>query len=240
LLANLWARGTALQGAFNRGSIEALIVMYHGRIEGGASFDPTLLSGVMVRVKGKRARDVRTGREIPPVGVPPDETAPRAYLSLSLVLELGTESPHQETGSAIKVVMGNGEETEFGKLVNEWRETREEVQGLEAGVRKREKKAGDGELKEAWEKVRPEAMDKFNRYVISIRGLSGYGILEKAKIKEEFEMLLRATNGLGRLEEENLLDLMEEMQPFRTLGTSGHVRWMRKYVVKKRVDGPSV
>ncbi|KAF8522530.1 hypothetical protein JB92DRAFT_2807319 [Gautieria morchelliformis] len=95
LLANLWARGAALQCSFNQVSIDHLIVCYHGRTGSSAVFEPALLSGVVVQVKNQKEGDGSIEREIRPMGLPPDGTPPRAYLSL--VLELGTDRVHSST-----------------------------------------------------------------------------------------------------------------------------------------------
>jgi DNA repair exonuclease SbcCD ATPase subunit len=84
------------------------------------------------------------------------------------------------------------------------------------------------DLKQARQNMKTsrEAMESFNRYVISVRGLSEYGVLERADIKVEFATLLRAMNSGGGLKGG---DLIEEMQPIQKL-KGGYVHWMRKYV----------
>jgi hypothetical protein len=228
LLANLWARGTALQCAFNQGSIDALLVTYHGSIESSARFEPRLLSGVVVQVKNKAAGDVSAEGKIRPIGVPRYETAPRPYLSL--VLELGTEAQYQETGSPIKVEMEAGNAAEFGRLVDSWRESQRQVGEYQEVIKSGKTKEAEDELKKARVvmKTKREAMDGFNRYVISIRGLSAYAVLEKAGIKTEFETLLKATSEAGGPGGE---DSTERMHPLRKLRKpGGHTAWMRRYV----------
>jgi hypothetical protein len=230
LLANLWARGTALQCAYLQESIDCLFATYHGSIEPEARFDPQLLRGLVIQVKNKIAGDVKARREMRPMGVPRDKTLPQPYLSL--VLELGTESRYQATGSAITVEIGSGDQATYGTLVDAWNKTHDKVEGLEESLKNLKGKERTKELKDDLKQARQnmktsrEALESFNRYVISVRGLSEYGVLERANIKVEFATLLRAMNSGGGLKGG---DLIEEMQPTQKL-KGGYVHWMRKYV----------
>src|SRR5438477_5855927 len=96
LLANLWARQAALQCAFNQRSIDLLIPAYMGSTEPKATFNPTMLSGIVVRVEYKTKADTTVEDDIRPIGIPCDLSAPLPYIVF--LMEFGTESRHSPTG----------------------------------------------------------------------------------------------------------------------------------------------
>ncbi|KAF8510600.1 hypothetical protein JB92DRAFT_2727559 [Gautieria morchelliformis] len=224
LLANLWARGAALQCSFNQVSIDHLIVCYHGRTGSSAVFEPALLSGVVVQVKNQKEGDGSIEREIRPMGLPPDGTPPRAYLSL--VLELGTDRVHSSTKTGLKVTLGTGSVEDYRVLAEELREKEQMLE--EMGKEERKSLEGKKKMKQLQEEIKEKEMAKvgFKRYTISIRGTSEYGLLNKLQIKQIFEQLL----GLTRGERKEIGDeLVEEMQPLEQF-ESRYTDWMRSYV----------
>ena len=223
LLANLWARGAALQCCFNQESIDQLVVVYHGAVEVGERFDPTLLSACLVQCKFRKAT---SGCNVRPIGIPRDGMEPLPYLWM--LIELGTEVKHKTTQSAIEAVAGSPSGEVYSSLVSKWTQSVNELAEYEKGLKRGQKRGKDemGDLKRQEVKTRREAMDGFERYSISVRGTSAYKVLQAANITQEFETLLRVTipqSDLGG-------DLLQQMWPLRRLGhLSGHTAWMIKY-----------
>jgi len=90
LLANLWARGAALQCCFNQEAIDFLIPVYHGSVAANAVFDPSCLSAIAGQVKFKEPGDQKAETLIRPFGIHRDPHSPLPYLAL--LMELGNES----------------------------------------------------------------------------------------------------------------------------------------------------
>ncbi|KIL60391.1 hypothetical protein M378DRAFT_26527 [Amanita muscaria Koide BX008] len=104
LLANLWARGAALQCCFNQESLGWLIPIYifpdgTAGFDSNAKFDPSRLSAVFGQVKNKEAGDSKAEKAI---GIPCDPDQPLPYLAI--LMELGTMSTYRETGSNMKLM----------------------------------------------------------------------------------------------------------------------------------------
>ena len=68
-------------------------------------------------------------------------------------------------------------------------------------------------------------MDSYNRFTISVRGVSSdvYGILKKARISDQFATLLKVV-GPSPIDSSSLI------QHMRALG-SAHTAWMREYMM---------
>ncbi|KAM6495125.1 hypothetical protein JOM56_009748 [Amanita muscaria] len=103
LLANLWARGVALQCCFNQGSIDWLIVIYifpdgTEKFDTTAEFDPSCLSAVFGQVKNKETGDPKAEGTIRPFCTPRAQSLPY----LAVLMELGTESKYSG-GSKMKM-----------------------------------------------------------------------------------------------------------------------------------------
>ncbi|KIL57071.1 hypothetical protein M378DRAFT_16508 [Amanita muscaria Koide BX008] len=106
LLANLWARGAALQCCFNQETIDWLIPFYifpdgTAAFDLNAKFDPSRLSAVFGQVKNKEVGDLKAEKSIHPIGIPYDPDQPLPYLAI--LMELGTTSTYSETGSKMKL-----------------------------------------------------------------------------------------------------------------------------------------
>jgi hypothetical protein len=95
LLANLYARGAALQCSFGQESLDLFIPTYAGSVADNATFDPAALSAVVCQVKYRTVGDKRAGDALRPIGIPRDLDQPLPYLAL--LLELGSTATYQET-----------------------------------------------------------------------------------------------------------------------------------------------
>jgi hypothetical protein len=232
LLANLFARGAALQGSFSQGTIDLLIPTYTGPIAAGTIFDPALLSAVVTQIKLETAGDTNTGNALRPIGVPRDIAQPLPYLVL--LLELGNESLYQGTNSKIKTTASPAGNSDFQKLTENWLAAVADLDQYRCqaviGNRRSEKK----QIEEKTVKIVAEhsAMDQFNQYTIFVRGASPevYGILKRADIGYEFQRLLGVT-----MRPPTAQDLrIQQMMPLQHLGlTSGHTAWMTHFVVRE-------
>ncbi|KAF8343351.1 hypothetical protein F5887DRAFT_1212483 [Amanita rubescens] len=221
LLANLWARGAALQCCYSQESIDLLIPLYHGSISLDSKFDPSRFSVVVVQVKNKVARDKLAIR---PVGVTRDRHQPLPYLVI--LMALGDGSRYGDRDSDIKFVAPEPPaDGEFGILCDTWNAAAEKLETYrrEKNIQKDtledlEKKTNDARL----------AVNFCNQYSISVRGASPYvyGILGKAKIENEFGTLLR--NIMPSPGDERA---RQHMRPFERLSDGPHTAWMSNYAV---------
>ena len=190
LLANFWARGTALQYCFNPSSIDFFIVVYFGSIMKGAVFDPDLLSDFVVQVKFKQDADTNAERKMRRGAIPTNGALPY----LAILMELGTESAHRETGSKLlSTAPGSASsDSQFQLKVADWMTAVSEL-----AHHKKAKKATHIKELELQKNVDEKriSMDSCNRYSITARGASSetYGILEEAEIAGEFATLLNTT-----------------------------------------------
>jgi hypothetical protein len=100
LLANLYARGAALQCSFGQQSLDLLIPTYNGSVADDEPFDPAALSAVICQVKYQTIGDKRAGDALRPIGIPRDLDQPLPYLAL--LLELGSSATCQETPAKIQ------------------------------------------------------------------------------------------------------------------------------------------
>jgi hypothetical protein len=160
LLANLWARGAALQCTFSQESIDFLIPLYFGSVDPDSEFDPSRLSGGVGQVKFKVAGDQKAEAAIRPIGVPRDRQQPLPYLAI--LMELGNESHYKGNNSKIRYTTSEPPvDGKFGKLCDAWDAA---VKTLESYRRQSKQQ------KETFEKLKKEAkdarlaMDSCNRY----------------------------------------------------------------------------
>ncbi|EJT97134.1 hypothetical protein DACRYDRAFT_25258 [Dacryopinax primogenitus] len=68
-LANLWARGAAIQCCHNQAYVDILFITYRGSNDPDALFDPAKLSAVHVQVKLKDQPDSSALRRLRPIGL---------------------------------------------------------------------------------------------------------------------------------------------------------------------------
>ncbi len=225
LLANLWARGAALQCSFSQESIDFLIPSYHGSVKTDSKFDPSLLSAVVVQVKNKVAEDKQAELAICPIG---DRHQPLPHLVI--LMELGNESPYNDNGSKIKCAASEPPaDNEFEILCDALKIAEAELQAYRRNkniqkdtLAKLKKKMNDARL----------AADSCNRYSISVRGVSPdvYRILEKANIAKEFATLLSIVMPLLGGEHST----RQHMRPLERLSKQPHTAWMWEYGVSHK------
>ena len=235
LLANLWARGAALQCCFRQKAIDFTIPTYRceGSFETDAVFDLSCLSGVSGQVKFKVSGEPRAESRIQPLGIPRDPRDPLPYLAL--LMELGSEANYRGNGKKIKATPSEQPTTDkFPKLTT----TLATAAGKYA-VRLQQvgKDKTDPELT-ALKMTLNEAQlatDMYNRYAISIRGATPqvYQILETAKIANDFATLLDITTRVSGKEKATI----QHMCPLERLDDgSNHTAWMAEYVVPEAME----
>ena len=225
MLANLWARGAALQCCFNQSSIDCFIVTYFGSVAADAVFDPDLISDFVMQIKLQSVANTGAERKMRRGAIPNDPALPY----LAMLMELGTESTHQKTRSKLKSTIPEYDGSQFQQLEEDWASST----SLLATYRKggNTTKARIKELREEI-KTKRLAMDSCNRYSISARGggPDTYGILNAADIVKEFATLLRITTPPFTDQDRAL----QHMRPCERLGhNSSHTTWMAEYVVTK-------
>jgi len=225
LLANLWARGAALQCCFCQEAIDVLIPSYHGSVDPNSKFDPNLLSAIAGQFKNKVAGDKQAELAIRPIGVFRDPRQPLPYLAL--LMELGTESRFIENGSMIKCTASEPRaDDEFEILCDALRNAEMELHAY-----RRKMKMKKETLAKFREKVNDArlAADSCNRFSISVRGASPdvYGILEKANIANEFATLLSIVMPSPGGEH----SARQHMRPLERLSKQAHTAWMWEYGV---------
>lgn len=225
LLANLWARGAALQCCFLQESIDLLFVTYTGSIAANETFDVANLSAGVIQVKFKMKADTKAELALRPLGIP---RLLKALPYLAMLLELGNETNHQKSGSRIQTTPP-ADCGEFEDLQNEWLSSVKSLQGYKLQKTGKKRDAEEVRLLKDVE-VKQVAMDAYNRFTVSVRGTSPevYGVLNAAKIANEFATLLRiimpAPTGRDTI--------IQQMRPLEHLGdTSAHTNWMSVYVV---------
>jgi hypothetical protein len=236
LLANLWARGTALQCSFNQESLDLVIVTYKGRVAAKAIFDIENLSAAVVQIKYKVNADLPALR---PLGIPRSISRPLPYIAL--LMELGNESKYQNLNSKIKVSASPLKdagtfETHWGEresAVQELRDYRvqkekEQEQTEQKKQKKKDKDPREAELEQNVEDAQAK-MDDCNRFAIFVRGASPdvYGALREAKITDQFAHLLNVTMPSPTAQHTT----MKFMRPLESLNeTSDYTAWMSVYV----------
>ncbi|KIM44537.1 hypothetical protein M413DRAFT_25012 [Hebeloma cylindrosporum] len=227
LLANLWARGAALQCSFNQESLDLLIVTYTGSVVSDEIFDVERLSAMVVQIKYKTKADTKAE-------APRNSYQPLPYIVM--VLELGNESSHQTIPSRIRVTSPPPDvvASQFEDLQKQWTsalQLLQEYKDQKLKPRKREVGKDQEEVRLLKDvEIKRLAMDAYNRYTISVRGASPevYGVLKKANIAEAFATLLSVTLPSPTAHDTTI----QQMKPLERLGaTSAHTDWMSVYVV---------
>ena len=232
LLANLWARGAALQCCFGQKAIDFTIPTYQCEepFEADAVdavFDPSRLSGVSGQVKLKRLGDLQAEIRIQPLGIPRDPRDPLPYLAL--LMELGTESGYRGHGKIKATPSEPTSREKFSNLTTTLATAAEKhaARLQQVGINKKDPELMA--LKKTLNKAQL-ATDMYNRYVISIQGASPevYQILETAEIANEFATLLDITTRVPGKEKATI----QHMCPLERLDDgSNHTAWMAEYVV---------
>jgi hypothetical protein len=227
----LWARHAALQCCFNQESLDCLIVAYKGPIGPNIIFDPDALSAIVVHVNLKATPDTAAADALRPIGVPRDPSNPLPYLAL--LMELGTEAFHGKTKKKIKVATpGPAGEREFQKLTREWVGATQALVNYQDEQRAKGKEPNKKMVKRLVADIaaKQQAMDFYNRFIISVRGASPevYGILNKADISGAFETLLRVAMPSPVNEKKSV----QSMRPLEHL-KDAHVAWMHRYKTRE-------
>ena len=220
LCANLWARHSALQCNFNQESLDLLIITYSGSIATDAIFDPAALSTLVVQIKYQSASALGAGDALRSIGISRHSCHPLPYIAL--LMELGNESRYQATQSKIRCTGSKAPGgDEFRKLTMDWIAAVQALRDQQKANKKGVKSAKVKKLKAVVEEKR-RVMDSYNRFTISVRGVSSdvYGILKKARISDQFATLL----GPSPIDSSSLI------QHMRALG-SAHTAWMREYMM---------
>ncbi|EJT97069.1 hypothetical protein DACRYDRAFT_25207 [Dacryopinax primogenitus] len=109
-LANLWARGSALQCSHNQESFDYAVVCYIGSVEDDAPFDPTQLTLVYGQVKFKVNPDYQARDRIRPIGLT-DRLKRTGEPYLVLLMEFGTETPFSDTNTCVRTGKPAGHST---------------------------------------------------------------------------------------------------------------------------------
>ena len=218
-MANLWARGAALQCCFNQESIDFLIPVYFGSVAEGEVFDPSCLSAVAGQVKYKSEGSPKAGDAIGLFGASRHPSEPLPYLAL--LMELGNESKYQETKSRIKLNAADAlVDGKFPELTQDL---------IDAVNKLKSQKEPTKKMKAAVQEARL-AVNSYNRYLLCVRGASElvYGVLREAHIDQEFHTLLKVTMVLPT----DVDHAIQYMRPLERLGDGSlHTAWMSEYVV---------
>ena len=218
LLANLWARGAALQCYFNQEDIDFVIPIYMGSIATDAVFDPLLLSVLTGQVKFKVTGATQAECDaVSPIGLLRDLHEPLPYLAL--LMDLGTEANYLYTNSKMQAIAsGPLSYSKFAELTHKFDEDVKILRTCQS-EKPKPKEAVLKELKKVVQNSRRE-MDHYNRYFVSVRGSSHheYGILDEAQINGDFAMLLQVTAPVPG--DQNRIS--QYMRPFERLGNESH------------------
>jgi len=256
LLANLWARGAALQCCFNQESLDLLIVTYKGSVGPDATFNIKKLSVIVFQIKNKSSSDTSALRLLRPVGLHHDRRRPLPYLAVAM--ELGNKSNYQQNTGPIQVTpSAKGSKGAFEALLAAWENALQKLNAYEE--KKAKEKEAEKVKKTKQRKVRkakkakiakiakekspkdPErtklrnevkttraATDAYNRYSVNVCGASStvYGCLEEANIVAQFATLIKVTMLLPTAQDVAL----QHMRPLEHLGEdSAYTAWMTDY-----------
>ena len=239
LLANLYARGAALQCSFGQESLNLLIPTYTGSVDDSAIFDPAALSAVVCHVKYRTVGDKRAGDALRPIGIPRDPHQPLPYLAL--LLELGNSAGYQETQTKIQWKAAVPKDGEFRQLKDAWRVAVKDLDDYQDRSKTLKKKLDKKVIiakKAAIEDARKE-MDSCNRYSLFVRGATPdvYGILDRASIAKEFATFLKVTMPSSTPED----TACQTMRPLESFADgSAHMAWMLEYVREEPDDEKEV
>ena len=197
------------------------MVVYKGDMKSDADFNPSMLSAVFGQVKLRIKCDKDAEQAVRPFGLARDIVAPLPYLAL--ILELGDNSKYQKTRSNLEILVP--EYTDAADLAirkHEWER---------ADVDKWKKHRVRGNNSKVVKNMRNKRMkmDGCNRFSISVRGTSCYGILNKLQVAEQFKSLLDIT-----LPPPNEQDkVIQHMRPLERL-RGEHVAWMSNFTYADR------
>lgn len=186
LLANLWARGAALQCCFRQESLDLMIVTYKGSVAANAIFDPKNLTAIVIQVKYKNKTDLNAGRVLRPIGIPRNIHRPLPYIAL--LMELGSQSNYWTSRSKILVTASPLEDN--GMFRTHWEKRDSAMKKLlhyEGRKLNGQEQKIEGELQKEVDNAQ-QKMDACNRFSISVRSAlpEVYGVLAKAKISKAF------------------------------------------------------
>jgi hypothetical protein len=133
LLANLYARGAAIQGSLNQDSLDLLIPTCTGAATTDAVFDLATLSAIVVQVKFKSADDdEQAGDSLRSTWILREHSRPLPYLRL--LMELGNESVYKDTGCKIQTMIPPYKtDTDFRMLVDVWLTAEDDLDEYEYG-----------------------------------------------------------------------------------------------------------
>lgn len=193
------------------------------------------LSVSVFQIKNKSAADTKALRLLRPVGLTRDLHEPLPYLTV--VMELGTDTPYQEHKGPIQVtVSSGGSKGAFQGLWVAW----EGALGALEKYRKTAKKGKKGRKnrkKKLIDNVRTTraAVDAYNRYTVNIRGASDttYGSLKEANIVTQFATLIKVTMPSPTAQEA----VLQHMRPLERLGEdSAYTAWMTDYGEGETID----
>jgi hypothetical protein len=209
-----------LQCCYNQASIDCLFVIYCGSVESNALFNPDLLLGCFIQVRNRSEADAQAEINCRPITLPRDLNHPLPYLML--LMELGTQSAHQKTRSQIKCAVSQPSSVPFRDLVSAFHTAWDTYLQCAGHIGMDEKRLAA--LKDdAKEKQR--AVDRYNRYSISVRGVlaNAYGILKEAGIAREFQMLHLVSSRISS-------GTTPQMRPWERLGEDfPQTGWMYDY-----------
>ena len=217
-LANLWARGGALQCCFCQEKLDFVIPIYHGSVHEESIFDPSLLSEIPGQIKFRDNGERVAELGIRPIGVDRDLDNPVPYLAI--LMELGCKQRFKENGKKIKYSASDlPVDGEFRSLVEKRNTALEYLASNtdKAAVQELKKKVNDAQL----------AVDSYNRYSISVRGASPdvFNILREANIVQEFATLLNIVMPESDAERTKM-----HMRPLERLSEkSHHTDWTWEY-----------
>ena len=188
------------------------MVVYNGDMKSDADFDPSMLSGVFGQVKFRSKSD-KTAEQagIRPFRLARDVLAPLPYLAL--ILELGDNS-----GSNLEVSIPEYNAEEFEICKREWEDA---VKAVEERKKRRVHLGNNSESVVKNMINKRMKMDGCNRFSISVRGTSCYGILNKLQLARQFKSLVDFTFPLPNEQDQH-------MRPLERLGGE-HTAWMSKY-----------
>jgi hypothetical protein len=234
----LWDRGAAV---FRQEWIDLFIPTYKGSVAANSPFDPAGLSAIVLQIKFKTDENAEAGNALRPVGIPRDPLHPLPYLAV--LLELGSNSNYQDTGTKIKTTTPRIKDgDEFSDLRKEWWAAMGQLEeycheiASEAGGAREDAKAKDERKKREQARVKQlrakvetkkQIMDSFNRFSIFVRGASPgtYGVLKTAKIEREFAKLLSVTSPSSMFQ----VAAIQHMRPLERLGNNPYNAWMSEY-----------
>jgi hypothetical protein len=192
-----------------------------GSLDADELFDPTKLSGVVVQVKYKTKADPTVEDNTRPLGIVRNLSTPLPYVAF--VMELGSDSSHQDTKTRIKSKTWPESVIPFGDLVRDWRAAVAELEQYKEQVKPH--KTEITRLSKLM-KQKEWLKDSYNRFAISVRGVSDYGVLVRAHLVDAFKDLLKVTLPSPVIHARGV----QLMRPLEQLGeVSGHRDFMVEF-----------